>query len=146
MEKVSRIIPSNARIESVDLSKAKPGRGKLPGVDDEIVKHSKRLPGSELSAVERLSRSEEYNLLKPDEARKAAIAQKITDKFFKIYNGKAEINDMHNNSTEQENLKLNNESENEEIQESNLPVKKDLIPETEQTINSGEHISFSKYA
>ncbi len=161
MEKVSRIIPSNARVESVDLTNAKPGRTRLPGMDKEEVKHSERLPGSELTAVDRLSKSEDLKLLKPDEAHHAAIAQKINQEFFRTYNKSAELNfkpeahtetaDLAGKTTQAAevlagSLKVNNSSEPEELEEFEPPTKNiDLTPEREKSIN-GEHQNFSKYA
>lgn len=143
MEKVSRIIPSNARIEAVDLSKSKPGRGKLPGIDKEDVRKSERLPGSELSAVDRLAISENAKLLKPDEAHHTDIARRVTEKFFGTYNNKAEpVNELNETPA---NLNMSNESENAEIEESLVPVKNDLIPEKEKSINN-EQVNLSKYA
>lgn len=149
MDKVSKIVASNSRIETVDLSKNKAGRVRLPGLTRDNVVPSERLPGANLSAVDRIQLTEEFKALKPSEARHVAIAERVQNDFFKTYNKKGEVPQLElpevEDSAEEvpikvseyENLNMNNLSKYEEFAPVSQPVTED--PSTsgeEETINN----------
>ncbi len=158
MEKVSKIVPSNSRIESVDLSKNKSGRLKLPGMGRDTVLPSERLPGSNLSAIDRLKLTDEFKALKPDEARRVQIAEKAQNDFFVTYNQRGALPpklnlEMVSNdetptvSAEAQNLNLSNANKNEEFEE--VP-ESGVVPSStsydESSIDSGTENNLSLYA
>ncbi len=83
MEKISGILPSNARLSTVDLASSSPIRRGQPGFGREEAKLATRLSGKEKTVLENVAPTyENFTQSKLKARREAEIARKTTEGFF----------------------------------------------------------------